>query len=118
MWGTADISFDFIDDMTADPVVTALVSTPGGLLKFMAEPEVQGTTLVLRGMHAQDAQANAIGPGNLLVLAQALMERMGFDALVIEGAVRTSGANPGRRPRALRFTRHVRAAAAPAPRTR
>jgi hypothetical protein len=101
--------------MTSDPVVTVVVSTPDGTLKFMAEPEAQGSTLVLRGTHAQDAHANAVGAGNLLVLAQALMERMGFDGLVVEGAIRTTGANPGRRPRLLRFTRRVRHARAKGP---
>ncbi|MEO8716329.1 MAG: hypothetical protein ABI369_15090 [Acetobacteraceae bacterium] len=115
MWSTADISFEMVDDMTSDPVVTVTVSTPGGTLRFMAEPEVQGSTLVLRRAHAQGARANAVGAGNLLVVAQALMERMDFDGLVVEGAIRTTGANPGRRPRIHRFARRVRPSPAPGP---
>lgn len=115
MWSPEDISFDIVNDMTSDPVVTVVVSTPNGTLKFMAEPEVQGSTLVLHGTHAQDARANAVGAGNLLILAQALMERMSFDGLVVEGAIRTTGANPGRRPRVLGFARHVRPAPAAGP---
>jgi hypothetical protein len=115
MWSIEDIAFEIIDDLTSDPVVTVVVSTPDGTLKFMAEPEQQGSTLILHTTHVQDARANAMGHGNLMVLAQALMERMGFDGLVVEGAIRTTGANPGRRPRPLRFTRRVRPAPAPGP---
>jgi hypothetical protein len=105
MWRPEDISFDFVDDLTSDPVVTVLVSTPGGTLRFMAEAGMQGTTLVLRAVHAQDAHPNAVGTANLRVIARALMERLDIDGLIVEGAVRTSGANPGRRPRPVRFTR-------------
>lgn len=109
MWSTDDVSFEIVDDMTSDPVVTVTVLTPGGALRFMAEPEVRDRTLVLHGTHVQGASANAVGAGNLRVLAQALMEGMDFDGLVVEGAIRTTGANPGRRPRILRFARNVRA---------
>ena len=106
MWRTGDISFDFVDELTSDPVVTILVSTPDGTLRFMAEPEIRkGTTLLLRAVHAQDARPNAVGAANLRIVARALMERLNVDGLIVEGAVRTSGANPGRRPRPLRFTR-------------
>jgi hypothetical protein len=84
------------------------VFTPHGGFRFMAEPEIVGSTLIVRGLHIQDARANAFGAANLQVLAQVVMERMGIDGIVVEGAIRTSGANPGRRPRAIRFTRHVR----------
>jgi hypothetical protein len=115
MWRPADISFDMIDDLTADPVVTVVVTTPDGTLRVMAEPEMGAGVLILRRLHIQDGVPNAIGAGNLLVLARTLMERMDFDGLLIEGALRTTGANPGHRPAALRFTRAVRAAAAAGP---
>jgi hypothetical protein len=107
MWKTEDISFDFVDELTSDPIMTVLVSTPAGTLRFMAEPRMQGTTLVHGCVHAQDAHANTVGAANLRIVARALMERLSIDGLIIEGAVRTSGANPGRRPRPIRFTRGV-----------
>lgn len=76
----------------------------------MVEPEAQGSTLMLRFVHVQDARPNAVGAANLAVIARALMETIGIDGLVVEGAVRTSGANPGRRPRVIRFTRRVHSA--------
>lgn len=115
MWSTRDIAFEIIDDMTSHPVVTVLVATPDGTLTFMAEPEQQGTTLILHAAHAQDGWANAVGHGNLMVPAQAVMERMELDGPVVEGALRTTGANPGRRPCPIRFTRRVRSPLASGP---
>jgi hypothetical protein len=108
MWRIEDISFELVDDMTSDPVVTAVVVTPAGRLIFMAEPRIAGLILELRGTHVHGAQRNAVGAGNLLMLAQAVMERMGYDGIVVKGALRTTGANPGHRPRDLRFTRRAR----------
>jgi hypothetical protein len=113
MWAVEDISFEIVSEMTDDPVVTVRIMTPAGQLTFTGEPEEQGDTLIVRRTHVQDASANAIGPANLMVVAQALMEGMGYDGLVVEGAVRTTGANPGHRPRLFRFTRHIRPPPAP-----
>lgn len=112
MWAIADISFEMVNDMTDDPVVTLLVSTPKGELVFTAEPVMRGNILVLQGTHAQGAHPGAIGTANLMVIAQAVMEGMNLDGLVVEGALRTTGANPGRRPREFRFPRRVRSAPA------
>jgi hypothetical protein len=76
----------------------------------MAQLSMQGETLRVDGLHAQDSRANAVGVGNLMVVAQAVMERMDLDGLVIKGATRSTGANPGRTPRELRFTRRFRPA--------
>ena len=96
--------------MTDDPVVTLRIVTPVGPLIFMAEPVMFGTTMILKGLHAQDATPNAVGPGNLMVIAQSVMEGMDLDGLVIKGALRSTGANPGHRPRDIRFTRRIRSA--------
>jgi len=112
VWNAADVSFDMVDDLTSDPVVTIIVRTPDGRLRVMAEPEMAGCTLILRRVHVQDAWPNAIGVANLKMLARVVMERMDVDGLVVEGAFRTTGANPGRRPDILRFSRRVRPAPA------
>jgi hypothetical protein len=105
-----DISFELLSDMTDDPVVRLLVQTPVGQLMFTGEPVETAGVLISPGTHVQDASPNAIGAANLMVIAQALMERMDYNELIIEGATRTTGANPAHRPRPIRFTRHVRPA--------
>jgi hypothetical protein len=109
-WTAEDISFDIVYDMTDHPVVTLRVLTPVGPLRFMAEPVMQGTTMLLKGQPMQDLSRNAVGMANLMVIAHVVMERMNLDGLVIEGAVRSTGANPGHRPRGVRFTRRICAA--------
>lgn len=49
LWTTGDISFDIVDDMTDDPVVTVRILTPVGPLTFMAVPMMWGSTMVLNG---------------------------------------------------------------------
>ena len=105
LWRPGDITFDIIAEDTDHPVATVSFITPVGELRIMAELEEQGRTLRLLGLHIQGATANAIGTGNLRVLADAVMEKLDYDAVEVEGAVRTTGASPGRRPRCLRFTR-------------
>lgn len=104
----SDVEFDIVDELTDHPVVTIKVQTPAGSLPLMAQLSMQGETLRVDGLHAQDSRANAIGVGNLMVVAQAIMEKMQLDRLVVKGASRSTGADPGRTPRELRFTRRFR----------
>jgi hypothetical protein len=60
-------------------VVTVFVSTPAGVLKVMAEPGWMGRALVLRGLHMQDLRPNAVGAANLMVIAEAVMQRPDAD---------------------------------------
>jgi hypothetical protein len=109
MWRAEDVSFVLLDDETSDSVVTVEITVPGGRLLAMAEPLAMGRTLVLRAlhMHGEGIGPNQVGTANLKILAGVIMERMDFDELVVEGADRTTGANPGRRPRPLRFARRA-----------
>ena len=109
-WQAADISFEVLDDMTDAPVVTLQAFTPAGKLLLTGEPVYLDSTLLLRRAHVQGATANAVGAANLMVVVQAFLEVMGYNGLEIEGAVRTTGANPGHTPRVFRFTRRIRLA--------
>jgi hypothetical protein len=110
MWTSAQIAFDLVEELTADPVVTVNVATPAGVMKLMGELERIGRTLVLHGRHMQHPAPNVVGAANLIVLADVAMQRMHFDELIVAGGLRTTGSNPGSRPRVLRFTRRVRSA--------
>jgi hypothetical protein len=110
MWAVGDVAFEMLTDLTDDPVVTLLVSTPAGELAFTAEPALRGRTLILRRTHVQGARPGAVGGHNLAVIAQAVMRGMDVDELIVEGALRTTGARPGHRPRPFRYTSHVHAA--------
>ena len=101
-----DIQFDLVADITDHPVVAVRVMTPLGEMMIMAELSEVGSTLKMVGTHMHsNAKPNTFGHRVLMQVADVAMERMGYDEIVVEGAARTTGANPGRRPRPLRFTR-------------
>jgi hypothetical protein len=98
--------FEFVFDDTDDPVVSARITAAGVTVFVMAEVEDVGRSLRLIGLHLHSLDGcNAVGVGGLRRLADAVMEVMDYDELIVEGAVRTTGANPGHRPNSLRFTR-------------
>ena len=107
MWTLSDIAVDF-DDQTVGRIVTVRIDTPAGLLMIMGEVEVVGRRLIAREchIHAERGGLHAFGWTRLRQVAQLVLELLEtYDELVVEGGIRTSGANPGRRPRPLRFTR-------------
>lgn len=112
MWMPDDIDFDDIDyDATDHPVVTIRLITPVGLIEVMAEVAVDRRSLRLQRLHVQsNVQPNEVGHANWRLIATMMMERMDYDEIIVEGAVRTTGASAGRRPRPIRFTRRIRAA--------
>jgi len=58
---------------------------------------------VLSGFHIQGPGANTVGLSTLFSLARWVKVELDVDQLRIEGALRTSGACPGRIPRPLAF---------------
>lgn len=111
VWRAGDIVIEVDDRLTDDPIVTATIATPVGHLRMMAEVQFDEATLRLTGLHlhGEDVGPREFGSGNLRRLADAVMEVLECDEIVREGAVRQSGANPGRAPRTLRFKRRLRA---------
>ncbi|WP_237478234.1 hypothetical protein [Lichenibacterium dinghuense] len=114
MWSSDDLSFEIEDAGTQDPVVTVEITTPDGKLVVMGEPRQDGRTLVVEATHIHGVgfRPNDLGSAKLRTIARALLERMDYDGLIVEGATRTTGAQKGRRPKPLRFSRGPR----PAPR--
>jgi hypothetical protein len=109
-WTVADVSVVF-NDLTDDPIVTADIFTPAGVLQVMAEVTQSGRTLEFNECHMQGAKgANRFGVKQLLVTLRLLLEILDVDEIVARGAVRTTGAHPGRRPRDIRVRRQLQIA--------
>lgn len=108
MWSGGDITFEIDDTGTSDPVVTIEVVTPDGKLIVMGEPREEGRILIVERVHTHGIGVgrNDLGPAKLRAIAQALLESMDYDELVVEGAVRSTGPQKGRRPKPIRFPRH------------
>jgi len=110
VWAAANIEIVLDEDLTDDPVLTAEIATPAGRLKAMADVSLDNRTLHLIGLHlhGDDFGPNEFGSANLRRLADAVMEKLNCHAIIVEGATRTSGANPGAAPKRLCFRRRLR----------
>ena len=108
------VTLHFLDKESEGDIVTVEFETAAGSLHVMAEVQLVGRTAYASGLHihSNDRGRNAFGWAQLRTLAWTALDWLGddYDELVIKGAIRTSGANPGRRPRDLRFTRRLRSA--------
>lgn len=114
-WRPEEVSFTVDDAATEASVWTILVHAPGCTLTVMTDEwqeSPDGTRITLPGVHIQGAARNAIGVANLRTIGERLCEEINCDELVVEGAIRTTGANPGRTPDHLRFQRRRPASSA------
>jgi hypothetical protein len=101
-----ELVVDFDAGATDHPIMTLIVTTRQGVVTIMAEVAERGSVLELTGLHIHSSSGpNAFGAARLRELAHALMEMFNVDAVVVEGARRTTGAVPGNRKGPFRFTR-------------
>jgi len=107
MWTADDIAITLRHDLTEDPVVTAEIKTPDGTIWVMADLSITDNVMTLRQVHihGHDVGSGGYGARQLRWLAQAVMEAIDVNLTIVEGASRTTGANPGRRPGPIRFQR-------------
>ncbi|KQT87130.1 hypothetical protein [Aurantimonas sp. Leaf443] len=91
--------------LSEDPIFTLTIRTPAGSLDVMTRVEISGRSLALFGLHIGGDPARTWGAAALAGLARAVMEKLDVDEILVVGAVRTTGANPGRQPRPRRLRR-------------
>jgi hypothetical protein len=107
----APIQFLLEPDSTDHPVVTLRIVTPDAQLMAMAEVVQVGRTLMLFGLHLHgvDTAPNQLGPAKVRAIANACLEVMDLDEILIAACLRTTGANPGRTTEPVRFARYASA---------
>jgi hypothetical protein len=100
---------EIVRELSERAIATAKVETSVGVLMVMAEVLLDGRRLVLHGLHLHGANVgvNELGIVGLRRMVREVMEELDVDEIVIRGSVRTTGSNPGRAPRELRFAREV-----------
>lgn len=93
----------------ASDVVLARVENRVGTLLVLAQVEFAERAMILRELHVQgeNVEVNQLRATGIRPIVREAMEVLDVDELIIEGAIRTSGSGPGRRPRRLRFSRSV-----------
>jgi len=70
---------------------------------FVTDYQIMGDILSLKNLHVDGSVANLFGPGQLRALARFVKDGIGVRELRVDGAIRTTGASPGRRPGPLVF---------------
>ena len=103
MWTSADITVEI--EAAEGRTMIATVRTPAGVLQIIAEVHLASRTLWARKAHVQGLSPGALGRAGLNAVARKFLEEADAEALVVEGAARTTGANPHRRPRSVRYPR-------------
>jgi hypothetical protein len=106
VWDSSAIAFELDESATEAPVVTLIARTPAGELHVMAELVAFGPQRVeVRGAHTFGPAAHALGIRGLRAVARAFVEQFDVEELVVAGAARTTGANPGHTPPPFRYRR-------------
>jgi hypothetical protein len=103
VWTSTEIAVEIED--AEDRTMIATVRTPVGELKVIAEVQLVAGVLWARNVHVQGLSPSALGRAGLNAVARKFLEEADAEALVVEGAARTTGANPHRRPRTFRYPR-------------
>jgi len=76
---------------------------PKGEIRMLAEIVRQGNDLILRGAHIEGPGAGSVGIRELAEFAKQFGREQGVQRIIIEGAKRTTGTNPGHMPRPFIF---------------
>ena len=84
-------------------LVEGEISNGVDVLVFLAALEIVGREARVLGVHLQGAGSNTLGAGALLSLVRWVKDTLDVDILRVEGAPRTTGAGPGRRPSPIVF---------------
>ena len=108
-----DITFVLDETLSDDPIFTVSIVTPLGTLGLMAEIMFENGVVELRGLHIGGDPATEWGWSRLRTIARWATEVLDVDEIIVVGAIRTSGANPGRRPGRYRIRRPPRTAPDP-----
>jgi hypothetical protein len=109
-----DIEIIVDDQLSEDPIFLVQVITPLGILDLMAEVRLSPRSIEVHGLHVGGDAATRWGWSTLRRIGRLIAEKLDVDEINLYGAIRTTGANPGRRPRHWRIAR----ASQPSPRAR
>jgi len=91
-------------DGSEDPYLIFDVATSDGVLQIMGEFIVSESHIVVKGMHLGGDPSIKWGWSKLRALGRTIAEKLDVDYIEIHGAVRTTGANPGRHSSPVRLS--------------
>jgi len=97
----------YVDEDSEGDLLFIDVTIGAITLTAFANVTIGDSTIHADGFHIQsnDIEANTLGPAKLRQIAQAIMEKLDYDWIIITGSARTTGANPSRSPKPVRLQR-------------
>ena len=108
MFTKDEVTVTLDEEMSQGNVITLVLETPDGPIELMGYvTDLNQKELRVQQVHIQGAGAPPVTSVKLQVMAEAVMEALHVDTVQIQGAARSSGANPGRTPRPFRFFRQL-----------
>lgn len=100
--GTSEAAKRTIQVVQREGNLVEMVGTGArGEIRVLTEMTRQGDAIVLKGLHMEGASPGAIGIRELHEFARQLGKEQGVNRVIVEGAKRTTGANPGHIPRTI-----------------
>ncbi len=103
MWTIDRITID-IDEAEGSEMIV-VIGTPVGILRLAGAVRLTGGVLLIDSAHVEGLAPGVLGRGGLNAIGSKILEMTGADSLVLQGSARTTGRNPGRAPRPIRFPR-------------
>jgi hypothetical protein len=101
MFASVDIAVEL--DCAEDDWAIVVVTTPIGKISIAGALRWEGRTLHVTGAHIGGLKPGALGRKGLNAVGRKLLEAADVDKIIIEGADRTTGRNPGRAPKRFCF---------------
>ena len=108
MWDQAEIRIEL--DVVEDDAMIVSVTTPIGELQVAGSVSIVGRVLFIDRVHVQGLHPGALGRAGLNAIGRKLLEVADVDKIVVQGGVRTTGRNKGKRPKPISFPRDETAA--------
>ena len=103
MWTTLEISIE-IEEVEGSTML-AVIRTPAGVLRALANVSVVGRTLLVEQAHLDGLTAGTLGRSGINAICRKLLEEADVEEVVIKGSARSTGKNPNRPPPPFRFPR-------------
>lgn len=103
MWPLDQITIEI--EEAEGPEMIVVIGTPVGAMRLMGEVKVVDDVLTIHDAHVDGLFPGALTRAGLNALGIKILEIANVRSLVLQGGSRTTGRNPGRAPRRIRFPR-------------
>ena len=103
MWTPRQITVE-IEEVEGSTMMVA-IQTPAGTLRVLGRVSIVERTLLIEEAHVDGLSRGALQRVGINAICRKLLEEAGVEKLVIKGSARSTGKNPGKRPRPFCFPR-------------